>query len=453
MGNHISAEELDRLVSGRLAPAEARKIVRHLLTDCPACRPTASTYGRVLFELDEGTELAVASAGERDAYGAAFEGALASLLQRDLPRFEKECSLLERLLAAAAERPSLLDALRTVRRRDHGGWPEVEAMLRLADEERYRDRAKMLELATVANVGAAALDPAVYGAGLVADLQARTMGELANAFRLNDEFDAAETLLARAIERTQEGTGDDLVLARLLDVSASLYMSRRQLGEALETLDQVERLYRRNGESHLAGRALISRGSATFYDDRPQEAVQLFRQGLAEIEERQDRQLATTARHNLIDALVACGEYREAGRLLLESNLREAFGLDPVNLLRLRWVEGRIFAGRRRFDQAERALIDTREGFLSRGEEYDASLVGLDLAGVWLELGKVRAVQELAEEMFEVFRDLAVHREAVRALRIFRDACRKEEATVGLARQVLTFIRQVEWHPQRRFAV
>ncbi len=453
MGNHISTEELGRLVSGRLVPAEARRIVRHLLTDCPTCQPKAATYGRVLFELDEGTEPAVASTGEHGGYGAAFEGALASLLQRDLPRFEKEFSLLDRLLAAAAEKPSLLDALRTVRRRDHGGWPEVEAMLRLADEERYRDRAKMLEFATFANVGAASLDPAVYGAGLVADLQARAMGELANAFRLNDEFDAAENFLARAIERTEEGTGDDLVLARLLDVTVSMHMDRRQLGEALETVNHVEQLYRRNGETHLAGRALISRGIATFYDDRHQEAVHFFRKGLEEIDEKQDPQLAAMARHDLIYALVACGEYREAGRLLFESNLREAYAAEPIGLLRLRWVEGAIFAGRRRFDQAERALLDTREGFLAQGEEYDASLVGLDLAGVWLELGKVRAVQELAEEMFEVFRELAVHREAVRALRTFRDACRKEEATVGLARQVLTFIRQVEWHPQRRFAV
>ena len=453
MGNHISAEELGRLVSGRLAPAEARRIVRHLLTDCPACQPTAATYGRVVFELDDGTEPAVASTGEHDAYGAAFEGALASLLHRDFPRFEKERSLLGRLLAAAAERSSLMDALRTVRRRDHGGWPEVEAMLLLADEERYRDRARMLELATFANVGAASLDPVVYGAGLVADFQARTMGELANAFRLNNQFDCAEDFLSRALERAQDGTGDDLVIARLLDIAGSVHMDRRQLGEALETFGHAERLYRKSGEIHLAGRALISRGIATDYDDRPQEAVQLFRKGLTEIDEERDPQLAASARKSLILSLGECGEYREAGRLLFENNLREAFASEPVILLQLRWVEGKIFAGRRRFDQAERALLDTREGFLSRGEEYDASLVGLDLAGVWLELGKVRAVQELAEEMFEVFRELAVHREAVRALRVFRDACRKEQATVGLARQVLTFIRQVEWHPQRRFAV
>jgi tetratricopeptide (TPR) repeat protein len=452
MGNHISAEELARFASGRLAKAESRRIVRHLLTTCPACQSMAASFGRVLLDLDEGKEPPLIAADE-SAYETAIDRALATVLRRDLPRFEKECSLLDRLLAAAAEKPTLMEALRTVRRREHGGWPEVEAMLRLAEKERYRDRARMLELATLANVGAAALNPAVYGTGLVADLQARTMGELANAFRLNNEFECAEGFLSQAFARAQKGSGDDLVLARLFDITASLQMDRRQLGEALEMIDHAERIYHKTGESHLAGRALIMKGNATYYDDRPQEAVQLFRQGLAEIDEQQDSQLANAAQHNLIEALADCGEYREAGRRLLASNLREAFASNPINLLRLRWVEGRIFAGRRRFGQAERALLDTREGFLARGEEYDASLAGLDLAGVWLELGKTREVQELAEETFEIFRELEVHREAVRAVRYFRDACRKEEASVSLAREVLTFIRQVEWHPQRKFAI
>lgn len=329
----------------------------------------------------------------------------------------------------------------------------MEAMLWLAGKERYRDRARMLELATLANVGAGSLDPAVYGAGLVADLQVKTMGELANAFRLNDEFDCAETFLSQAFARAQEGTGDDLVLARLFDITASLQMDRRQLGGALEMIDHAERLYRKNGETHRAGRALIKKANATYFDDRPQEAITNVRKGLAEIDEARDPQLGSIARKNLLDYLIECGEYREAGRLLFESNLREAFASEPVVLLQLRWVEGKIFAGRRRFAQAERALNDAREGFLARGEDYDASLAGLDLAGVWLEQGRMREVQALAEETFEVFRELEVHREALRAVRYFRDACREEEASASLAREVLTFIRHVEWHPQRKFSV
>lgn len=72
---------------------------------------------------------------------------------------------------------------------------------------------------------------------------------------------------------------------------------------------------------------------------------------------------------------------------------------------------------------------------------------------MWLEIGKAREVKELAEETFEIFEELKVHREALRAVRFFRNACQEQEASAALARQVAGFIRQLEWHPQRRFAV
>jgi tetratricopeptide (TPR) repeat protein len=451
MGEHVSAEMLERFIRGALGRDEARQVVRHLLTECPTCQALAAGCGRELFELADGREVAAPVGAEERAYDAMIDGALATVTQRHLPRLEKERGILVRLLAAVEEKPTLSAAIGTVQRRTHGGWPEVEALLKLAADERFRDRGKMLELAMFANVAASGLDPGVYGPALVADLQARTLGELANAFRLNDEFDCAEDFLERAMKRCEEGSGDDLVLARILDISASLYMSQRLLDQALETLEQVERLYRRSGETHLASRALIKRGNACFFDDRPREAVAHVRRGLDDLDEVKDAQLANIARKNLLDFLLALGEYREAGRLLFESNLREVFAGEPVILLQLRWVEGKILAGRRRVAQAERALLDVREGFLARGEEYDAALVGLDLAGVWLELGKAREVEELAEEMFETFQDLGVHREALRAVRYFRAACREQVATAELARQVARFIRQVEWHPQRRF--
>jgi tetratricopeptide (TPR) repeat protein len=452
MGKHISAKELWRFVRGELGAEEARIVVRHLLTECSECRTEAvAAFASLMLEPEEREPADVA--GEVDVYDAAIDRALAKVVKRHLPRYEKERGILDRLLAALDEKPNLLEAMSAVRRRSHGGWPEVEAMLQMSFRERYRDRSKMYEYALFANVAAGSLDPKVYGEGLVADIQARTMGELANSLRLNDDFDGAESLLHSAFQRAREGTGDGLVAARLVDLSASLSMSQRRLGEALEMLENLPEKYHEYGETHLAGRALIKFGMATFYDDRPQEAAQLFRSGLEQIDEKLDPQLATTARHNFLLALVESGEYREAGRLLLESNLREAFSADPVNLLRLRWVEGKIFAGRRRYAQAERALLDVRKGFFARGEMYDAALAGLDLAALWLEVGKLGEVEELAEETLEVFRELEVHREAVRAVRYFRIACRERLASAALARDVARFIRGIEWHPGRRFAV
>ena len=138
--------------------------------------------------------------------------------------------------------------------------------------------------------------------------------------------------------------------------------------------------------------------------------------------------------------------------MLLKSGLREAFASDPVNLLRLRWLEGKIFAGRGRLAQAERAFREVRRGFLARDEEYDAALVALELAGVWLEQGKAAAVEELAEEIHEIFWDLGVHREARTAVGYLREACRRQEASPGLVRKIIAFLRRLEWQPQIQFA-
>lgn len=117
------------------------------------------------------------------------------------------------------------------------------------------------------------------------------------------------------------------------------------------------------------------------------------------------------------------------------------------------WVEAKILAGRNRLGQAERAFREVREGFVARGEKYDASLVGLELAGVLLAgKGRDAEVQELAAEIYEVFRRLDIHREAVQAMRYFREACRRNEATPALVRQIVDFVRRLDWHPHLRFA-
>lgn len=438
MGDHISVEEIGRFVSGRLAAAEVRRVVRHLLTGCAECQPGIASYRRALLGQEEEGSLPEAGLDDGHAYDAAIDRAYAAVLQQ----------------VPSAKIGRFAEAVTRRREREREGWALVEALLRRSAEERFRDRAKMLELAIKAVEGVVALDPDVHGEERTADLQVRVLGELANAYRLNDDFDSAEAFLSMALEVAEtRGSGDRMAVARVMDISASLRMSQRRLGEALETLGGVEQLYRTSGETHLAGRALISRGIATFYDGWPRKAVELLRQGMAEIDAERDPELATVAQHNLINALAECGEHREARRLLLEGNLWETFAAEPANLLHLRWVEGRILAGLRDFGQAERAFLEVRDGFLARDEEYDAALVGMELAGVWLEQGKTFQVQALAQEAYEVFRDLGVHPEALRAVRHFRDACRRQEATAGLVREMLTFLRQLEWHPQRRFAV
>jgi hypothetical protein len=69
-----------------------------------------------------------------------------------------------------------------------------------------------------------------------------------------------------------------------------------------------------------------------------------------------------------------------------------------------------------RTDEAERALLSVRAGFLDRKLGYDAALVSLDLAMLYLRQSRTAELKELAEQMHPVFEAEDIHREALAAL-------------------------------------
>ncbi len=446
---HLDANEVERFVGGDLPPDQWRKVVRHLLTGCRPCRSRLAALREVLFNAED---------LEEDARGVgsfSYDAALARAAaqgRRYESHHRRQREALERAFDAAGHSPaeaggeSASPEILALR-----GWPRVEALLRLSFEERYRDPSRMLLLALAAQLAAEELDPRQLGPGLVADFQARAWAEIGNAYRVKEQYELAEAALAHAQHFLDEGTGDLLLLARVADVKASLRSDQRRLGEAIDLLELVHDLYRRVGDLHLAGRALVKRGISTHYDGNPREAVQLLYAGLSSIDARKDPRLAASAKLSIVYAMVDCGDFQEAGRIILGSGLRQAFAADPLSLLKLRGVEGKVLAGLGKLGRAERAFEQVREGFLLREREYDAALVGLELAAVWLRQGKTAQVRELAEETYEILRDLGVHHEAFKAAVFLHEACRQQMVTLGLLQKVHDFLARLAWQPHLRF--
>ncbi len=440
---HVTSEQAVKLASGRLDAAEWWQVARHLLTGCRLCRERLSALG-----IEERCGLAPV---DESAYDDVVSRVIARVTQREVPRWRQEKAQLDRLLAAARACPNGIAGLTGDAEKDLHGWPLVEALLQASYEARFRNPRKMLDLAAAAQVASQNLQEERYGPALVADLQARAWGELANAYRVNEDMGAAEHALAQADAIRDRGTGDPLILARLLDVEASLRNDQRRFSEAFEALDSVHRLYLEMGENHLAGRALISKGFQTAEVVRGQDASHLFRSGLALLEPERDPHLAAMSHYGLIYSLVECGDFLAANSLLQESGLRRAFASEPLILLRLRCLEGRILAGLGKLYRAEAVLQQVRDGFLGYGQEHEAALAELDLAAVWLRLEGTAEVQPLAKEVLAAFQDLGVHREAQRAAHYLHEACRRERATLALVQSVLDFLRRLEQQPQLRF--
>jgi hypothetical protein len=72
----------------------------------------------------------------------------------------------------------------------------------------------------------------------------------------------------------------------------------------------------------------------------------------------------------------------------------------------------------------------------ARRHGYDAAMASLDLALLYLKEGRTADVLPLAEEMAALFEARDVHREAVAAVLLFREAAQRDEVTAGMVREL-----------------
>lgn len=426
LSGHLTDEQIQRFISRELPPEANRSTLTHVLV-CSACAE------RLRPELSSGTEPLPPSVDR--AYETAIDRAFAATLE-----------------AARRQEGRSARVRPPARREVYTETTQVTELLEQSFAARYRDPRDMVALARRAVAAAEQLDPGTYGPAARADWRARTGLELANAYRVAELFDEAAAAYAEAESLCHQGTLDALLLARFLDVRASLLSDRRQLGAALEILRQLYHLYLELGETHQAGRALISRGIYTQLDGNPRGAVKLLTEGIALVDRGRDPELASAAQQSLLHALVDCGQAAEAADLLRQSGLREAFAGSPMNFAKLLCLEGKIDKGLEQLDRAEKAFQEARALFARNHQFYLWGLAGLELAAVWLRQGRLDAVRQVAEETYTAFCELEVHREARAAIRYLVEACRREVATVRLVERLGGFFEQLERNPQLRFS-
>ncbi len=109
---------------------------------------------------------------------------------------------------------------------------------------------------------------------------------------------------------------------------------------------------------------------------------------------------------------------------------------NKLERLRVRWVEGRLCAGLGHRKEAMAFFVEVQRELTRLRLPYDAALVSLELAVLWLESGRTAEVRELALEMAWIFKAQRIAREALAALRLFCDAAARNAATLELALQV-----------------
>jgi tetratricopeptide (TPR) repeat protein len=445
MSEHPCRETLEGFLLNRLPIPEVKTTVAHLLGGCDRCRDEMSPLATAMFTPDAAPEPQL-SAADDAAYERALSAAFDCAFERQqILRSEREAAerQVEEILRASdrSEAPALPEG--------SASWGLCETLLEKSYALRHTDRPRMLHLASLARLAADRLDPAVHGEERRTDMQARSWAELANACRVNDDLAQAEAAMACALDLRTRGTGDPLLHARIADLNASLLCDQRRFKEAFRMLDLAFAIHRRHSGPHEVGRVLLLKGLYTGYAGNPEEGLQLLARGLAMIDRARDPKLTFFTLHNILLFRVEMGHYERARRQLRRMRpLYAAYAMG--DLMKLHWVEGQIAAGVGDLVTAEATFQQIRQDLDDAGLGYEAAIISLDLAGVWLRQGRTAQVHGLVAELVAAFQALGVKREAMSALLMLQEALQREQATLEVLRLASGILRRLQNVPATR---
>jgi len=278
-------------------------------------------------------------------------------------------------------------------------------------------------------------------------LQGYAAAIFANTLRVAGKLKDAEKAMKEARRLWVAGSDPDHVLdpGRLLDLEASLRRAQRRFKDAITTLDAALLV------SRTPARILVKKGFTLEVMGDYEGAAEALREAEPRLDKRSEPRFWYTQRFNLAVNFSHLGRHTEA-RDLLEQVREIAIELgDEIFLLRVTWLEGRIAAGLGRREEAGLLLDQARRGFADREMFYDVALALLEHAGLLLDEGRPAEVKTLALNLRDVFQSEEVHQEALSALRLFREAVEREEATAELAYRILAFLFRARHDPGLRF--
>lgn len=432
---HLNRQLLASIFRGERSASELLPaVMAHLSILCPRCRTELEAWHRQSVR------------GESDPYGAAFDRVCAAIQAR-VPQLERERQRAEQGAASLLELPAAdrLPAVQDDPQRYRG--PALAQRLIAASLSRLPADAQ--GACNLAQLATAVLHQTPPGAHVTA-LYARALAHMANALKAQGRLQEADAHFrhARFVLRFEKD-GDPLLSAELDELEGSLRRHQRRLDEARHLLRQAVEAYRMQRQHVEAARALLSLGMVHREADELEAGLEVTRQALELIRPEEEPRLCLVAWHNLADGLCDQGRCEQAAQILeTHRALYERFP-DPWTQLRLAWLEARIAQGLGDEAGAERRFLEIRQGFLERGNRFDAALAALELAALYLEQGRDAELQGLAAELVGVFQEHEVHREALAALLLFESAVSRRTLTKELIRSLARTLEQAHLSPER----
>lgn len=418
---HPTEAEVESLLQEKSSASTqgAAKVVRHLLRECAVCQARSRAH----LKPSDGYN-----------YESAFVGA-----ERRLSAF----------FAEGRSYPVAADILHAELR----ALPETEQKERACEDQRFRNRelvefliehshaarysnvSEMLHLAELAELVAEACTVEDTGsAAKLADLRGRAWGHFANPLRISGQLREAEEAIAIAQRYVEAGTGDPALRARTLEQKASLRKSQGRYPEAIDLADESAALFFEIGQTHDFASALVHKALACHYAGMEEESIDVLNRAIPLIDPETNPHLLLAACHNLVFSYISLDQPEQALSLYFEARELYKEFEDDIILLRAGWQEGQLLRDLGHLTAAETALLQARKGFVERNLAHEAAMVSLDLAWVYVKLGKIDSLQQTVAEAIPIFTALRVGREALAALLQLQHAAGQEQQALELIR-------------------
>lgn len=434
-------------------PADQRERLGHLLR-CERCREKAQGMLRMSQPREAAKVLRWPGDGPNALdYGAVLERSTRFFRHRQAA-YEKERAEAPGLGAELLAHPPERRRLALNHPRFHT-WGVYELLVERSRERSFQEPREAEALADLALGLADHLDAGYYGAHRIEDLRARAWGHIGNARRIGGSVGgglaAAGAAFERAFEHLARGTREPLERAILLDLRASLLRAERRFEDAMKLLEEALGVFLEAGDQHRAGRVLVSLDNVLHHAGRPEEGIPLLYHALELIDPAQEPRLLVCAWHNLIDDLAEAGRFMEAQKLLRKAEPVYRRMAEPWSETRRLWVEGKIARGLGQQERAEALLRAARDGFLAQDLPYDLALVSLELAALCAEQGRAAEVRGIAAGMLPLFSSRQIHREALAALTLWRDAVVSGSSGLSETSELLGYLKRARLDPELRF--
>lgn len=419
---HPTGSDIENLLRSGSRRGNTQTVVRHLLANCAHCQSQTKN-------------LSEAKNYDYSRSFAAAERSLAAFFAQGSPPQAPLDVLLSELESFSADE----QILRVTCESRYAHPLIVERLVELSHTKRYKSPEEMLHLAELAHLTAEACTVEVTGSReQLFDLKARGWMQYANALRVCNRFNDADQAFSEANRCHNEGTRDPLLHARLFEQVASLRTYQGRYRQAIELAEEAGEVYRELEEKHSLASTMIQSAVASLYANEPEEAIGILNEAIPLIDQEKNPHLLLAACHNLVVSYVALDRPEQALSLYYETRGLYKDFEDDLILLRAGWQEGQLLRDLGHLEAAEAALLRARKGFVERNLSHEVALVSLDLAWVYVKLGRIEDLKQTVTQAIPIFQALRVGREAIAALLQLQHAEGQEQKALEIIRLLNT---------------